>query len=261
MKYYALLLFLSLAIACKEAPRDPGQPDLSLSEVTDTPKYPEPLQKVFEAHGGLDQWKKMRTLSFQMGDETHTTDLYSRADRIESPSFALGFDGQEVWLADPEKAYEGDPVFYHNLMFYFYAMPFVLSDDGIRYGKADDLIHDGRHFPGIRISYDSGVGTSPEDEYFLHYDPETRRMAWLGYTVTYFSGEASEDVHWIRYDDWLEVNGLLLPETLTWYTYEGRTPLKPRDSVTFGGVVLSEAAKPDGFYEPPAHAVPVEEKE
>ena len=119
------------------------------------------------------------------GKETHTTNLYSRKDRIDASNFSMGFDGEQVWLLDENGNYKGDPVFYHNLIFYFYAMPFILADNGIVYGETEDLVFQGKRYPGIRISYEVGVGTSYKDEYFIHYDPETYQMTWLGYTVTY----------------------------------------------------------------------------
>ena len=64
-------------------------------------------------------------------------------------------------------AYEGNPKFYYNLMFYFYAMPFILADDGIKYTDAEPLVFEGKSYPGIKISYEAGVGESPEDEYVI----------------------------------------------------------------------------------------------
>ena len=61
------------------------------------------------------------------------------------------------------------------------------------------------------------VGASSKDEYFIHFDADTHQMAWLGYTVTYRSGESSDNVKWIRYNDWQEVNGLALPKSITWH--------------------------------------------
>jgi len=76
----------------------------------------------------------------------------------------------------------GNPEFYYNVMFYFYAMPFVLADDGIIYGDIAPLEFEGTAYPGISISYKEGVGSSSKDEYFIYYNPETYQMAikWLG---------------------------------------------------------------------------------
>ncbi len=252
-----LLFFIALVfvVACKENPKESPNPAEMSTEIQDPDPYPQSLQEVFEAHGGLNLWRKQRTLSFRMphGEafEVHTIDLYSRKDHIQGRGYSLGFDGEKVWINDTGSAFEGDPEFYHNLMFYFYAMPFVLADDGIEYGPADALEFDGKTYPGIGISYQTGVGSSPKDQYYLYYHPETHRMAWLGYTVTYFSDSPSQDIHWIRYNDWQEVSGLLLPANITWYDHEGRVMKEPRDTVTFEQAALSEKSKDAGFYQMP----------
>ncbi|MEO1009969.1 MAG: DUF6503 family protein [Bacteroidota bacterium] len=213
------------------------------------------LAKVLEAHGGIEHWKRMGTLVFEIpkGEEPekHTIDLHSRKDKIEMGQVALGFDGKDVWIKDKEEIYQGDPAFYHNLMFYFQAMPFVLADPGIRYGKTSDLVFEGKTYPGISVRYDEGVGTSYKDEYFLHYDPNTYRMAWLGYTVTYGSNKKSDDVRWIRYTDWVNEQGLLLPKSLTWHAYANSEIGPPKNTLLFEGISLGEAPRPASFYQIP----------
>lgn len=183
-----------------------------------------------------------------MGEETHTVDLKTRLDRIDHPNYSLGMDQRGIWKS---ALYEKDPVFYHNLMFYFYAMPFVLADPGINYEEIPPLQFEGTAYPGLRISYKKDVGVSPDDEYFLHYDPVTYRMEWLGYTVTYGKDGPSNEVHWIRYSEWQKVKELLLPATLSWYTYEDGLPKKARNEVKFTAVTLEEQARPASFYARP----------
>lgn len=246
--------------SCKEAPKETSVASEKLKMEKETPKkeYPEALTKVFDAHGGLDTWKKKRTLTFTIPEpdvaEIHTIDLYDRRDKIEMPTTSMGFDGDEIWLLDPDNSYQGNPAVYHNLMFYFYAMPFVLADNGINYEEAEALEFQGKSYPGIHISYDAGVGASSKDDYYLYYDPETHQMAWLGYTFTFGSDEKSEDVSYIRYVDWMKLGDVMLPKILTWYTNEGSTIIEAKDPSPFGSVSLNEVAKPDGFYQMPENA-------
>lgn len=260
------IILLTLAIgACKpNAKKEETKEAEPQNTVELKSQYPEALNKVFDAHGGLQHWKEQRTLSYVLPNpenpETHTVDLWSRKDRIDTEQFSMGYDGNEIWLLDPEGSYKGDAVFYHNLMFYFYGMPFLLADDGIVYGVTDDLIFEGKSYPGIHISYNSGVGVSSEDEYYIHFDPETHQMAWLGYTVTYGSGEKSDNVRWVRYNDWQTLNGVVLPKSITWYNYEGNKILDPRNTVSFEDVFVDTTPKPDGFYAKPEGAMVVDPK-
>jgi len=219
MKYYIILLAATLLFSCKEAPKEmENATTIEEKVMMEESKYPEALKAVFEAHGGLANWRSQKTLSYDIpkGEEkeTHTIDLYSRKDKVTASTFEMGYDGKEVWLLDESKSYSGDPVFYHNLMFYFYAMPFVLADDGVVYSETPDLEFEGKKYPGIGIGYLDGVGVSPKDEYFIHFDPETKQMAWLGYTVTYRSGEKSDRISWIRYNDWTTVGDVVLPKSI-----------------------------------------------
>ena len=256
MNRLTILLFFIGVTACKQNPKtEKSETPIQQEMLENEAVYPDAMVKVFDAHGGLKKWKTQRTLSYVIPKpefpETHTVDLWSRKDRIATEQFSMGFDGEQAWLADTDEIYKGDAGFYHNLMFYFYAMPFVLADDGIMYTATEDLEYEGKKYPGLQIAYESGVGASSKDEYFIHFDPETHQMAWLGYTVTYRSGESSDNVKWIRYDDWQEVNGLILPKSITWYKYEGRQLQEPANTVNFEEVSLNEDAKPEAFYDKP----------
>lgn len=228
-KLLTLFLVSILLISCKQESKSDDK-----TVVSDTPKeeiipdrskdFPDDIAAVFKAHGGIQTFDQMNTMIFEMvkpeGNEKHTTDLKTRYARIESEKFALGFDGKDAWLEQDSTYFKGNPRFYHNLMFYFYAMPFVLGDEGITYEKVGDLSVEEKSYPGYKISYGDGVGDSPKDNYFLYYDSETHQMRYLGYTVTFFSKETSEKVSLIEYSDWSDVNGLLLPTTLKWRAYQ-----------------------------------------
>jgi len=264
MKYIAMVLVLASVLSCKSDNKkvESVKEELGAKKEVNVsmPDYPEALMKIFENHGGINNWKSKKSLVFHIGEEQHTIDLQSRMDRIDGPGYSLGFDGDKVWLQDVDKAYKGDPVFYHNLRFYFFAMPFLLGDKGIIYGETEDLEYEGVSYPGIAISFKSGTGVSYKDEYFLHYDPKTYEMAWLGYTVSYRSGERSNKVNWIRYHDWKETNGLKLPVALTWYSAEGRTIKAPRKPVVYEKVAISEQASSPSLFKKPQNAVFVEGK-
>lgn len=260
MKFVAVFLFGIIIFSCKEAPKEVKIEKVTseiISKIEDS-KYPQALRKVFDAHGGLTTWKSKKTISFEIPNpdntEKYTIDLNSRNEKIEMSDILMGSDGADIWLLDEMETYKGDAIFYHNLMFYFYTMPFVLADDGIKYADAEVLVYEGASYPGIRISYNAGVGLSAKDEYYIHYNPETFQMEWLGYTVTYRSGKKSENVKWIRYNDWMDVDGILLPKSLTWHDYEGRTIKEAREPLNFENVTLRESPMSEDFFTKPEGA-------
>ena len=253
-KIVFLVAFISV-LACKEHVKIEAKEELQIKQITTVKEFPKELMKIFDAHGGLNSWKSQRTLRYNLPKpdaiETHVIDLISRKDKITTSNFSMGFDGNDVWLLDANEDYQGDPIFYHNLMFYFYAMPFVFADDGIQYDTTTNLEYKGVSYPGIQISYDNGVGTSPKDDYYIHYHPETYQMQWLGYTVTYKSGEASNNVKWIRYNEWEDVNGIILPKAITWHNYEGKEIKEERSTVAFENRTLSKERMASNFFQKP----------
>lgn len=237
MKKIVILAAAFLALAsCKNETTTKAEE----APVVETPSktFPATITKVLDAHGGFEQWNAMNNLCFTLPkgaiEEVHTVDLKSRKTRIETKDYALGFDGDKVWLKQDTTAFNPSRArFYHNLMFYFYAMPFVLSDDGITYTEVPPLEMDGKSYTGTKISYGEGVGDAPDDNYILYSDPETNEMAWLAYTVTYGGDGPSERYSFIKYASWKTTNGLKLPSELQWYKVEDGKPTEMRNAMSF----------------------------
>lgn len=226
--------------------------------------YPESISKVFDAHGGIDNWNKMQTLSFTMekpnGKEITTTNLKSRAELIDMPTHMQGYDGTSIWIKEKgENKNDGSRAkFYKGLMMYFYTMPFIVGDDGIIYEEAEPLTFEDKTYPGILISYEAGIGESPDDQYIIYYDAETGQMQWLAYTVTFGKDGKSKDFHFIRYNNWQTVNGLVVPKSVDWYKYENNLPTEKRNTVEFTDVVLSENAPDAKLFTMPEGAKAIE---
>jgi hypothetical protein len=252
-KIVLLLVFSVVMISCKKEAKKASKEKEEVTIHKD--HFPDELAKVFTKHGGIDTWRKAKVLSFNKGEEVHTTDLQTRKTIINHPKYSLGFDGKEVWLDEAEKgSFKKNPTFYYNLYFYFYAMPFVLADDGIMYEKVDGITFENTTYPGIKISYNANVGTSPDDNYIIYYHPETHQMEWLAYTVTFKSKQPSDTYKIIKYNTWENVNGVVLPKEITWYQKdENGNPTEPaRPATEFRLPLLSQGKLADSFYAKPA---------
>ncbi|WP_146104783.1 DUF6503 family protein [Tenacibaculum sp. SG-28] len=216
------------------------------------PSISKDLSKVINTHGGMHLWHTFSTVRFSVDDEKHVVDLHSRKTRITSKDFTIGFNGKKVWFQQKSaSSFTSDPNFYYNLYFYFFAMPFVLADEGITYTEAKPLEYNGISFPGIKISYNQDVGASPDDNYFLYFHPETKQMEWLGYSVTYFSKKVSNNFNLIKYDTWQEEKGILLPKSISWFTKDslGNPVSAKGNPVLFSTISLQENSLSDIFYE------------
>ncbi|GLR18111.1 DUF6503 family protein [Portibacter lacus] len=258
MKLYSILLLstLLLLFSCDEK-----QVDAETIETTETraSNIPAELKLVLDAHGGLDQWNKMNSLSYEFnrGEKTEIQkiDLKTRKVRIEGDGYVIGNDGENIWVSPNLEAYSGKSArFYHNLLFYFYAMPFVVSDPGINYKVLDQAEVKGKTYNRISITYGENIGDTPEDEYIIYSDPETNKMEWLFYTVTFFSGEKSTKYNALNYNGWKEVNGLLVPETMSGYLSEDGVVTTKRYDNLFKDIKFSEETFDQATFEMPAEA-------
>lgn len=258
-----LLLLFTVAtffVACKNETKS------TITEVEEIKKedistslYPEKITKVFDAHGGIDQWNKMQTLYFTMnkpnGLEVTKTNLKTRAELIETPTHDAGFDGSSYWVNEKDgNEFKGNAKFYKGLMMYFYAMPFIVGDDGIIYEDAEPLTFEGKTYPGVLISYESEIGISPNDQYIVYYDADSGQMQWLAYTVTFGKDEQSKKFSYIRYDDWQTINNLALPKSISWYKVEDGQPTELRNTVEFINVVISEDEPDNAMFTMPEGA-------
>lgn len=246
-KILYLSVLLTVLVSCKDKTTETKpESDLTIEEEIEEvlSNYPENISKVFDAHGGIEAWNEMETLEFSVekpdGYEITTTDLKDRYALIEMPKSTIGFDGEVLWVKNKDNAtFNGDPESYYNLMFYFYAMPFVLADDGVMYAEADPLNFDGKTYPGVQISFEDGSGAFPYDEYVIYYDADSYEMAWLGYKGSNVEGEDSSEWHFINYSNWQEVEGLSLPETMVWYNTENNKPTTVNHEVKFVSPMLT----------------------
>lgn len=53
----------------------------------------------------------------------------------------------------------------------------------------------------------------------------------------------STEIHYIKYTDWITVNGLLLPKKLQWYDAKNNLPNKPKSSADFRNIKVSKQAE------------------
>ncbi|MGB3591183.1 MAG: DUF6503 family protein [Nonlabens sp.] len=257
MRLISFLLLSSLLFSgCKDA-GNPNEKESTestdQSQSVDLTRYPAALVEVFKAHGGLEQWNQMKTLTYTMGKEVHTTNLHNRDIVIKTDDYSIGGSGGKVWIAQDSTFYPPSRArFYHNLMFYFYAMPFIVADDGIIYSEAPALQKDGISYPAIKIAYENNIGDSPDDEYIIYYHPETKRMEWLAYTVTYGKEGKSDQFKYIKYSKWNEINELLLPTELDWYETENNLPTTSRNSPRiFTNIDIDASDMDKDFYQMP----------
>lgn len=212
------------------------------------------ITQVFDAHGGYAQWRQLKSLKYQQGGTETTVNLQNRKTRLNSDNQKVGFDGKNVWVYPPTENAERQRMRY-NLMFYFYAFPFVVGDPGVNYEALEPLNLQDETYDAVKISYGEGVGDSPKDNYIILSDQQSHEMQWLLYTATFGGDEAKDQYSLIKYNGWQKREGVLLPSSLQWYEYDGEEVGEPRgEPRVFEEVMLSLTAPNDSIFTAPKEA-------
>jgi len=142
MKKLLLLTIIISLIACENKPQFRETNIETEPEVTQSANsshhIPE-ISQVFAAHGGYDTWFDLKMLSYDMGGNTTLVELQHRYIRTESEEQTVGFGGEKVWVYPASEDADQQKMRY-NLMFYFYAFPFVAGDPGVNYEVLSPII-------------------------------------------------------------------------------------------------------------------------
>lgn len=222
------------------------------------PNLPLTFQKVLDAHGGLDHWRSMQQLEYTMGDsadaETHFIDLQRRRTRIETASYQLGFDGEDVWVSPNLAAFPGkSPRFVHNLHFYFVALPFVLTDPGVKLEDIGSTTANGQAYERIKATFGEGIGDAPDDQYILYIDPQTFQIDFIIYSVTYFDASRATQYNALDYD-WVETDGILTPKAYTGYRWTEEGFGEQRYARAFSTAKYSGTLTDESLFSKPSNA-------
>jgi hypothetical protein len=245
----ALGIWVLLLVASCETNKTPSWSDESITARIQ--QMPSTLQEGLKAHGGLEEWGKYGTLNYTVASknipEDHLVDLSSRKVLITTDStFTMGFDGQDVWVSPNLATYPGSsPTFYHNLVFYFFSLPFVVADPGVNYTALPDITFDGVAHSRISISFGDNVGESPDDQYILWFRKSDHLLSMINYSVTYFDAANASKFNAMVYDEWQTVNGLKVPKKWTSYKWENDSLGEKRGATLITDVSFQEGA-PDG---------------
>lgn len=240
-KLLPVLFVVLLAFSCSEKESNPAR---------------QLLNETIEAHGGLEKWNTYAQLNYTVesggNESSQTHDLRDRRTYHKTDKYEMGFDGENAWVAgDTAVTNRMNPTFVHNIDFYFFAMPFVIADPGVNLSIGEQMNAQGKTYDVLEVSYGEGVGVAPKDIYKLLIDPETKRMEWLLYTVTFFD-ETSDRLSAKKYSNWKEVQGTLVPTKMENYKMEnGEIIGKPSRPRSFTNITFSENLTDESIFTKP----------
>ncbi len=255
-----LIFIIALLNGC--APSNSENTTTVSSSAPPSDTLPPVFAQALEAHGGLARWQAQQRLEYDVYRQGRRLDhqliaLRSRKVLLTGDDYTIGYDGTHHWVSPDTAAFPGNVRFYHNLQFYFMALPFLFADPGIRYEPLEPRRIRDKIYDGVRISFEPGVGDASDDAYLAYFDPDTHHLTWLLYTVTYFSGKPNEKYSARWYQAWNEVSGLLLPERVISYRWEDNALDEVRDTTVYRNVEISNIPPDESMFLMPNQAVAV----
>ncbi len=195
------------------------------------------INKMIEAHGGMDAWVSAPTVTFvdefRSGESESgmpsrvTVEQKSRRAYIDFPGtdMRMSWDGERAWSENWALPYP--PRFLALLNYYFLNLPWLARDPGINLPKpeTDPIFTEPTEYITVRMTFDAGVGDTPDDYYKIYVDPESYLLKATEYIVTYRSllpeGVDSTPPHLLVFDEHTTVDGLVVPTHYTIYELDG----------------------------------------
>jgi hypothetical protein len=217
---YAIVLVVLVASAA------PG----AAQQATGDSRSLEVVHKMIDAHGGMDKWQNAPSVSFADNlipagapaglAGNVTVEQGTRRAYIEFPSMdmRLGWDGQTAWAQNWGVPYP--PRFLALLNYYFLNLPWLALDPGVVLGPPgrETLWDDPVEYITIEMTFEPGVGDTPDDYYVLYIHPDNYLLKGCRYIVTYRAllpeGVASTPEHILIFDRYQSVEGLVVPSLL-----------------------------------------------
>ncbi|MDF1695356.1 MAG: hypothetical protein P1U56_05975 [Saprospiraceae bacterium] len=159
------------------------------------------IEKMIDAHGGYDEWKKMKTLSFtnSMYSESlgfvrfwvadQTIDMQTRRSYQDWPLFGsqMTHDGKEVWATNWRIG--NPPNHQHSVYFYYVNLPWLTQDASVVLGEVTKQKHPAfaNEVYTVQMSFTESptIGKSAKDTFTLFIDAETYLLNGYEYTVGY----------------------------------------------------------------------------
>ena len=228
-----VLVFLSIVLltpfGCSTPSRDSTRP-MGGSDV---------VAKMIEAHGGSEKWRSAPTVSFQDALQPAgapspmisrvTVEQGARRAYLDFPEMGaqISWDGNQAWSEHWQGPYP--PRFLALLSYYFANLPWLAADPGVNLSEPGTgrLWDDPIEYITVKLTFEPGVGDTPDDYYILYIHPSSYRLKAAELTVTYAAvlpPDVDALIEIIVYDEFATVDGLTVPIKASVYGKD-RSPL------------------------------------
>jgi hypothetical protein len=249
MKITHFYLFLIIGIFTFACDQKNTSPDPRLEQ-------PAEFKQLLDAHGDWKQWLDAKAFSFAMIHETtltmenHFVNLDDRKVRIDGQGWQIGYDGDKAWISPRQEAFQGQSVrFYHSLYYNLLSVPYIFTDHGVTVSKTENKLVNGQSYEALEVSFND-LSDRPVDDYYMLIDPETGKLAWLLYRVTFFD-KNNTHLNALKYEDYRKVDGLAFPRIMTGYSFANDSTQQITYQVTFSDILLVDEPIDDDIFAMP----------
>ena len=249
------LLFLLVFFCFSCAEKNTDESPKTTVDVKEESPFPNELQKIMDAHGGLSLFQTFGSLELALTQDGQSksfkTNLKTEKTLIEGSVFTLGYDGKGNWTNDNTTTFNESLYTASFKELYSAMMPFLVVEDGDFYTVRLDEQLLRVNYGVIHIGFGRRSGKSPDDEYVIYYDKETHQIAWLAYRVVEKGRYTRRSWQFVNYTSFQNINGLLLPKKWTVYEAQENQPSNQLYTIEVTELNLSEEPFLDSFFDAP----------
>lgn len=217
----------------------------------------QPIQRahkdsIFQTHSHVQFDLKLIFSSKLRFDGQVYIDLNNHRVKMQDSSKTMIWDGENAYVFPANLDYS-KARFDLLTWSYFFLAPYKLDDPGTHFELLGLKKLNDKNFEAGKLSFDKGVGDSPDDWYICYQDPESELLAAMAYIVTYFkkTAEAEKDPHCISYEAYESVGGIPFATVWNFWTWNEAGELNK----LLGTAQISQiqfTKKAPGFFEPDA---------
>lgn len=187
-----LAIFAMMSLSAKATDKGPHYSSDETKEV---------IEKMIEAHGGYENWKAIKTMSFKSSMYSESLgilrfwikeqwfDMESRRSYQDWPvvNATMTYDGTRAWSTNWQMG--NPPNHQHSVYYYYINLPWLTQDENVVLGKVEKIEHLAfeNEVYKIQMSFTESptLGKSPKDTYTLYIDSESYLLLGYDYTVGY----------------------------------------------------------------------------
>ena len=230
---------LTLVFACANPADQKADEKSSAAEFQDSTKLAasKDLVESIEIAHGEKLFRKNEAIQFDLnltfgGKERFNGTLFTRTDGSEvkmvDSAGVKYWDGSKVRLI-PSDTNMKKARFDLLTWSYFFLAPYKLNDPGTNHAYLGDMPLGEASFPANKLTFNQGVGDTPDDWYVVYKDSNSDLLAAMAYIVT--SGdtkveEAEKDPHVITYEAYVEVGGIPFATQWNFWTWNKEGEMK-----------------------------------